>query len=547
LHALLLTQRGVSPSQASSFFEPRYERDIHDPSLLSGMATAVERIVRAAQKSERVLVYGDYDADGITGTALLVSTLRELGITAAPFLPHRLEDGYGLNGQVLERLASEFELLITVDCGISNAAEISALRARGKDVLVVDHHALPDALPPALAILHPGLSAYPFAHLSGAGVAWKFSQALLREQRIGGNKDADQEKWLLDLCSLGTVADMVPMIGENRAIASFGFEVLRRTKRPGLRVLVDDALRSGQSLTAELISFRIVPLLNAAGRMDHAQPALDLLMTQRSDRASLLAAQLRRYNEARRTVSKRVQAEVEAGLSWEEPVIFAYSEHWPAGVLGLVAGRLSDKFTRPAVVIGNGGAHAVGSARAPAGFNVLEMMTTVREHVLKLGGHASAAGFSVARNRVADVRDALGGLGGAVAASGVPQQRRADALLDPALLDWDTLGVLERFQPYGEGNVRPSFVIRDAVVADWRPVGKTREHAKLNFRFAGGPIDGIGFGLAENQQMRALERGGAADILFHLDANEYMGRRTLQLQIKDIAPAGAVRIVEEGA
>jgi single-stranded-DNA-specific exonuclease len=546
LSTLLLAQRGVALGQENIFFEPNFERDIHDPAKMSGMTAAVERIVRSASKQERILVYGDYDADGITGTALLVSTLRELGVAVLPYLPHRLEDGYGLNGRVLDRLAPEFDVLISVDCGVSNAAEIARLGELNKDVIVVDHHTLPDPLPPALAILHPGLGTYPFAHLSGVGVAWKLAQALLRDSRLGG-ADRDREKWLLDLCCLGTVADMVPLTGENRAIASFGFEVLRRTKRPGLRLLVDAALQKGQSVDAELISFRVAPLLNAAGRMDHAQPALDLLLTSQPDRARELINRLRRLNEARRTESQRVQVEAEERLISNEPVVFAYSEGWQAGVVGLVAGRLSEKFARPAVVIGNGGSHAIGSVRAPAGFNVMKMLTAVQQHMLTLGGHASAAGFSVAHEQVPQLHDALVGGGVDVTAASFVQVTGADALVSGELLDWDTVGLLERFEPYGERNARPRFVLREAMIDHWRPVGKAQDHAKINFRVGAMPIEGIGFGLAKDQGMRDITDGMPVDVLFHLDVNEYKGRRSLQLIVRDVAPAGQVRIEEEPA
>lgn len=538
LRELLLRRRGVTADSAAAFFEPSFERDIHDPLLLPEMPAAVARLQRARQHGEHVLVYGDYDADGVCGTALLLCALRALGLPALPYLPHRLEDGYGLNKAVLERLLPEFEVLVAVDCGISNAAEIAWLNSRGRDTIVVDHHALPAVLPSTLAILHPGLGGYPFPYLSGSGTAWKLAQALYaQEARL-----AEEEKWLLDLCCIGTVADMVPLLGENRALVRFGLEVLRRSPRPGVQQLLKQAGR-GEELDADMVSYRLAPLLNAAGRMDHPQPALDVLLCAQPARAAQLAAQLRRHNEERRVVSRQVQAEAERAVAADEPVAFAWSRRWPAGVVGLVAGRLSELLSRPSVVIGSGGAHAVGSVRAPAGINALELMEEVREHVLTLGGHARAAGFSVAWQNVGSLRAAL--LERSQRHEVSKREERAEAVIDEALITWETVAMLERFEPFGVGNERPALVVHDLPVVDCRPVGKALEHVKLRLQMGHEAVDGIGFNLANEPAVQVLKPGMAVDLLGYLESNEYRGRRTLQVRVKDIAPAGMVRIISE--
>ena len=255
-------------------------------------------------------------------------------------------------------------------------------------------------------------------------------------------------------------------------------------------------------------------------------------------------AQLRRYNDARRRHSQLIYAEAEQAALADAPIIFAYNERWPAGVVGLVAGKLADKFSRPSVVVGNGGLHAVGSVRAPAGFHAVDLMASAQDYLLKLGGHAAAAGFTVAHNQIDRLREALlANNRGPVMAGGPVHE--ADAVVDVRLLDWDTLALLERFQPYGEGNKRPRLVACDVALVEWRPVGKTGDHAKMLFEIDGEFTDGIGFGLAQEPDLVSLRGGGQVDTLFHLDRNEYQGRRTLQLNVVAAAPTGSVTIAEQ--
>lgn len=541
LQAALCQQRGIESSQADAFLNPDFVRDIHNPYLLTGMEPAVERIYRAVQRGERIVVFGDYDVDGVSATAILVTVLRELGGEVIPYLPHRNDDGYGLNHEVLQRLLPEFDLLISVDCGISNREEVAWLKQKGKDAIVVDHHEIPDELPPAFAILHPRHPEgnYPFPYLSGAGVAWKLAQALLRNKDGSKRADEDDEKWLLDLTVLGTVADMVPLTGENRAIVRFGLEVLRRTKRAGLRVLLRQASLEAAALTTDTLSFRVIPMLNAAGRMDHAQPALDLLLAPGEQQAAEIIARLHQYNQDRRASARRVMREAEQLVAPDSPMIFAANITWPAGVLGLAAGRLAEKFSRPAVVVGGNGRHAVGSARAPEGMNVLEVLQAGASHALKLGGHARAAGFSVEAKNMTAFQSAIMSYARERGAAVDPDvSKLAEAVVSSRLLDWNTFDLLQGFEPFGQGNSRPTLVARRLPVVEKRAVGKTKEHAKLTFGIEERTLDGIGFGLAGE----LAQIGRYADVLFCLEVNEFRGRTSLQLMVKDVAPAGSVAI-----
>lgn len=532
LHALrgqLLAARGIGEEAEDDFFQPQLETSFHSPYLLAGSAAAAARIQAAKQAGERVLVWGDYDADGITATAILVSVLRELGVAVAPYLPHRADDGYALNRAVLENLLPHFDVLISADCGISNGDEIAWLREQGKDVIVVDHHELPTKLPDANAILHPRLGKYPFPHLSGAGVAWKLAQALsLASDRAGAAAD------LLDLAALGTIADVVPLTGENRAIVKFGLQRLSASRRLGLRALARTCRLGGvRDLSTEDAAFRLIPRLNAAGRMDHPQPALDLLLTQDEFQAEELAQKLHDLNLSRQTATRRVLAEAGESVDLTLPFVFSANLDWGAGIVGLAAGRLSEQYGRPAIVVGGNGRHAVGSARAPAGANVLELLETGRRFLSRLGGHRRAAGFSLASENIADFRAAL--------TTAVPPPTaetseiiRIDAELETALISWDLVDLVESFAPYGEGNQKPRFLTRGLSVLDTRLLGKAKEHLKLILGGHGESLEAIGFRKAKE----VPKVGTRIDVVGTVEVNEYRGQRRLQLVMEDLAPAG---------
>ncbi|MEK7556346.1 MAG: single-stranded-DNA-specific exonuclease RecJ [Patescibacteria group bacterium] len=538
LREVLLGLRGIDPEEAAGFFLPEYDSTIHAPLLMRGMRRAVDRLFAAREAGERVLVYGDYDADGVTATALLVTVLRKLGIQVIPYLPHRLEDGYGLNRRALERLLPEFDLLISADCGISNAEEIAYLASRGKDVIIVDHHELPAHLPSAFAILHPRLPSYPFPYLSGAGVAFKLAQGLLRDARARRVGEAHDEHALLDLAALGTIADVVPMLGENRAIARFGLSMLGRRSRVGLSCLLSECrLAQGKAVTAQDAAFRLLPRLNAAGRMDHPQPALDLLLTQSAQQARDLVLRLNAYNSERQIVTRRVMAEARGQVDPASPFVFVASTDWPAGVLGLAAAKLAEEFAKPAIVVGGAGDGAVGSARAGSGANVLQILELGRTHLLRLGGHTRAAGFSLTPASIPRFHQALRKAYGGLSAR-APAAVVADAWVDHSLLSWDLLELIESFAPFGEGNQEPVFVARGLPVLDARVVGKSKDHLKLKLAAGSEAVDAIGFGLAQARK----EVGRRIDALFTVETNEFGGRRQLSLKLREIAPAGRVRV-----
>lgn len=545
LNDLLLLQRGIDSGQHAAFFDLQYDRDIHDPWLLFGMDKAVNRIYKAIENKENIVVYGDYDADGITSTAVLVLTLNDLGARVTPFLPHRMDDGYGLNMKVLKGLSAQLDLLITVDCGISNVKELKWLKNKGIDAIVSDHHSLPEELPKAVAVLHARHpeSKYPFPDLAGVGVAWKLAQALLRDKRVTIKNSSEYEKWLLDLVCLGTVADMVPVLGENRAIIKFGLQVLRRSRRVGIRALMETVDDRGE-IDEEVLSFRVLPTLNSAGRLDHAQPALDLLLTYSEHEAGELVESLRRFNQQRSAISRRIQKEAEEQISdSNQSVVFVANKRWPIGVVGLVANRLSEKFGRPAVVVGGGSGHAVGSIRSPLGMSALKLIAAQEKHLIKYGGHECAAGFSVEYTALDALKESIMDKVKKFTAEDKDVEEYADAVVKSELLNWEMVEMLEKFAPYGEGNKKPCFIVKHFPLVDWRAVGKKQEHVKFTWRNGEDVMEGIGFGLAGLAWLESFKTGSLVDVLFSLEINEFRGRRMLQLMVRDVAPSGEVKIV----
>ncbi|MDA1169212.1 MAG: single-stranded-DNA-specific exonuclease RecJ [bacterium] len=542
----LLENRNVLPKEQETFFAPSYERDIHDPYSIAHMEKAVERIMRAIKHKERIVVYGDYDADGITSTAIMIETLIALGAHVIPYLPHRYDDGYGLNGVVLQQMLPEFEVLVTVDCGISNGAEIAMLNASGKDVIIVDHHEFPETMPEAYAILHPRHAdgSYKWGHLCGAGMSWKFAQALFRHRSSPFADDADREKWLLDIVMIGTIADVMPLLGENRAIVRFGKEVLMRTKHPGIAALLKESRIHASTITAEDIAFRIVPLLNAAGRIGHPQSALDALMAQTPEQAEITVKKLVQLNNERRTLTKKMMDEANMEIDHSLPFVFIHNTQWSAGIVGLVAGRLASQFSKPAFVVGGHSslAHAVGSARGGGNGNVLSALETVRHHTLKLGGHKAAAGFSARTENLEHMKEGLHeyflARQSAAGHEGPEVIHTADAIISSHMVTWDTARQLAKFEPFGEANVKPTFVLQGLPLLSIRTVGKSNDHIKAKLLVGEREVDAIGFGLG--QQLSDLR--DSVDVIASIGVNEFRGKESLELRLADIAPANAVTI-----
>ena len=546
----LLWHRGMRTiEEAEQFLHPSFEDHIHDPFLFSHMEEAVARILRALESGERILIFGDYDADGLTGSAVIISTLRDIHAAmsnAAPlllrsFVPHREKEGYGLQMAQAEQFVEEgTDLVITVDCGICCVDEIARLRAADIDVVVVDHHQFGETLPNGI-LIHPSIPGeiYPFKHLAAVGVAWKLSCALVMRARERGIPIPEgYEKWLLDLVSIATVTDIVPLTGENRVLETYGLKVLNKTKRPGLRSLIAISGLTPGTINARDIGFAIGPRLNAPSRMEHAAIGLELLLEPSQERADDLAREIEEMNRRRQDTTKVMMKEAEELLenfAPDERLYVFWREDWSPALAGLVAGRMADRFGMPVIAIGKHGNQWIGSGRSFSYYNVTEGVRRAGQNILtRSGGHVQACGFALARDEdvprfAQQLRDDA-------------RMNIADGLTGPFLdihaelslqeIGEGVLSVLDLLEPYGATNPQPLFLVRNVEVMNSTTVGKDGGHLRIVGRSPQGDMRTfIAFGMGT----RVLEaaNGSHLDIVFALSRSEWNGRADIQCKVID--------------
>jgi single-stranded-DNA-specific exonuclease len=534
----LLYNRGVTTGeQIDDFLACRLRGD--DPFGLADMAEAVARIQRAIAAGEKIVVFGDFDADGVTATAVLVQTLRRLGAQVEPYIPHRVDEGYGVSREALALLAQrDARLIITVDCGIRSADEVAFGRQQGLDIIVTDHHTIGERLPPALACINPRRpdSAYPFRELSGAGVAYKLAQALLRSKAAGA---PTLEEELLDLVALGTVADLVPLVGENRALVSRGMARLNQPARLGVMALISNAgLRPG-NITATDISFILAPRLNAAGRLDSAHLAYDLLTATDASEAGRLAYRLGQLNRQRQRLTAEAFALAQAGLPADvtaRHMLFLIDGDVLPGIIGLVAGQLAEAYYRPAVVVCRGERHSRGSARSIPEFHITRALDecSAQGLLVRHGGHAAAAGFTVETERLDDLQQALSRIAAReLAGQDLTPALTIDAVVDLQTLDWAAHALLSRLEPFGYGNSAPVLASYGVEVLDARQVGAEGKHLKITLGDGRQEWDAIAFRMGPCLETLTPR----IDVAYRLEANLWNGRLNLQLNVEDFRPA----------
>ena len=541
----LLRRRGVTDAEAARAFLFEPPPRLPDALDLPGAVAAIDRIAAAVQAGEAIAVYGDFDVDGVTATAILTEAIRAAGGHVTPYVPDRFTEGYGLHVDTLARLRAEhgIALLITADCGITAIPEVAAARALGMDVIILDHHATPEQLPDATAIINPKLpdSRYPFAELSSGGVAYRLAGPLLA--RFGVAVDPDQ--WL-DLATLSTIADVMPLVAENRWIVHAGLQALRTTPRAGLRALLEVAGLGDAPLEADDVAFALAPRLNAAGRLDHARLALELLLEHEPARAQERAAHLDRLNLERRRMTTAAMAIATARLAEqpEAPLIMLGDAAIPAGIVGLVAGRLAEQHYRPVVVYEERADGTAGaSCRSIPEFDIAAALHGCGEdQFLKMGGHAAAAGFTARLEALPTIRERLVRQAGEQLA-GVRLQPRLeiDAQVPLERLGAAQVAWLQRLAPFGAGNRAPTFVSTNVVIDEFRTMGVDGAHARFALRAGTARWTGVGFGLG-GVPCRAGDR---VDVAWTLKRNALRG--TVELEVKDLAPAGGGREAGPGA
>jgi single-stranded-DNA-specific exonuclease len=497
--AQVLGQRGYdTPDAARAFLKPELSQ-LHEPASLPGITEAAERLVAAAHAGEPIVIYGDYDVDGITASAILWQALRLADANVRVYVPHRLEEGYGLNLEAVEKLAAEgARVLVTVDCGITGIAETARARELGLDVIITDHHEPdPDGLPPANFIVNPKLpdSPYPFRELSGAGIAMKLAWAI--GQRLS-QRDRVSEPFreflvaATGLAALGTIADVVPLVGENHVLASFGLRALAGSKHPGIVALVEVAGLENKALDADHIGFMIGPRLNAAGRMGNAREAVELLTTAGPDAARTIAEELSRQNRRRQDIEKKILEEAQAQAAEtfrpdRDAAIVLSGAGWHTGVIGIVASRIVERYYRPTILIGTADGHAQGSGRGIPGFHLFKALTACRAHLTNYGGHAMAAGVRLSEAAVPAFREAfLAHAAGVLGPEELTARLTVDAEATLADVSLETLRLFERMGPFGAGNPRAVFAMQSVTLAaPPRRIGRQGEHLMMQLTQGG--------------------------------------------------------------
>lgn len=542
LVATLLHQRGIdTPEAIERFLLPDYRRGMHDPFLLKGMDIAVQRIAAAIEGGETMAVYGDFDTDGVTAVTLLMQAIAAMGGEIQPYIPHRVSEGYGLNTEAIDALTGRgVKLLITVDCGISNRDEVAHAAAAGLDVIVTDHHTPPAELPPALAVINPKQPgcAYPFKQLVGVGIAYKLVQALVRRGLTMPLRGRD----LLDVVALGTVADMGPLIGENRVLVKAGLESINTTSRAGLRALIVTSGLVQGKITAGDIGFGLGPRLNAAGRIDSAVRAYQLLLAEDPAVAKQIAEALSADNRQRQQLTKDVQAAAlgaaEASGKRDNQIVVLDDASYPSGIVGLVAARLVEDLGRPVIIIERQDPVSRGSARSIPGFNILDALTSCADLFVRYGGHAAAAGFSIPSDQI----DELDARVNAYAAHHLTDDLLVpslaiDAELSLSALSQELMAQLATLEPFGQGNPRPLLMSQRVHVDEALPRGADGSHLKLRLSDGqGGPsVEAIAFRLGH--LAAPLQRHRWIDVAYHLEINEWNGKQTLQLNVRDFRRA----------
>lgn len=541
----MLARRGiVSAVAAESFLAPDYEKHLHDPFLLKDMDRAVERILLGMRNDEKILVYTDYDCDGGPAGVLLASLFRKIGYkNFSNYIPHRHNEGYGINLPAVEKFAGEgVTLMITADCGITDIEPVKRAQELGIDVIVTDHHIQGEVLPPAFAVINHKRhdDTYPEKVLCGSGIAFKLSCAILSR----GNFDVPQgwEKWLLDMAGLATIADMVPLTGENRAIAHFGLKVLRKSPRPGLQKLCRKMKTDQRYLTEDDIGFMIAPRINAASRMDEPMQAFRLLFTDDEVEADMLASHLNKMNDARKGLVASMAKDIKKRLlALGEPreLIVMGDPRWKPALLGLAANSLVEEYHRPVFLWGREG-HTEGvlkgSCRSEGSVDVVELMKHTGELFLGSGGHAQAGGFSLMQTALHELEDRLIA---SYRALRRPMEKRVEHTVDGELsldhVTWDTYRMLEKLAPFGEGNPKPLFAFPSVVISEIKLFGKEKNHLELAFeKPGGGVVRALGFFMTPLQFEKELKVGTSVDLIGTFEKSYFGGGVSLRLRIIDL-------------
>ena len=543
LTANILINRRINDHKTGlAFLNPRLT-ELDNPEDMAGIEAAVERIAKAISKGEKICVYGDYDVDGITSITIMLRILKLLGADADFYIPHRIDEGYGLNHQAIDGIIeSGVKLIITVDCGVTAIAEAQYLADKGIDLVITDHHRFGEKLPKACAIVHPALGDEK-KRCAGAMVAFKLAWALANKFKNGDKVDEQTKQFLIDatiFAAMGTVADVIDLIGENRVVVSFGLSQIHRSAMPGIQALIDAAGLTGQKLDSYNISFGLAPMINAAGRMGHARLAVELLTSDSEMRCFHIAGYLKQQNNLRRKHEREIfknACELIGAIGLDHPdrkSIVISSDDWHRGVIGIVASRVVERFYKPAILINTANGTGCGSGRSIAGFNILDAIDACSEHLITYGGHDMAAGVTVETNKINDFAQSLEEYAQAnLTDSDSVAKLEIEGVCSIGDMAHSVVRELEMLSPFGAGNCKPVFASNGVrLMGRPRKVGAKGEHLQLVLGDGSGQIRAVGFKMASIE--KKLQENEFFNIAYEPGINNYNGNSNVEFVLSDV-------------
>jgi len=548
----LLHNRGIdNQEKIDEFFNPDYSKDLFDPFLLKDMDRAVDRLLLAIKNKERVAIFGDYDADGVTSSVLLTELFKKIGLAGQVYIPDRVSEGYGMNKKAIDWLAKkDIKLIVSCDCGVSNRKEIDYAKEKyGIDCVITDHHNVPENFDKKYIVVDSKRNGdkYPYKELAGVGITFKLAQAIISKFESGVKVADGWEKSLLDLVTIGTIADCSPILSENRTLVKYGLKIIKETQRIGLQSLMQIARVDAKTVDSDRVGFVIAPRINSAGRMDRASASYMLLITEDLDKAVWLSKKIDKTNSSRQALTSKLvdEAKKKIGDFKNQKVLMASGWKWPLGVVGIVAGKICEEYNRPTLICGRGLIESVGSARSIPAFDIISAISSCKDLLLEYGGHKQAAGFSLKNENFEKFHEKLEKLASEkLTEKDLQPVIEIDSEIDFKDVNWNLYERLLDFEPHGMGNQKPVFLAKDIQVVNAYPVGKTKKHLKMKIKSNSDNriFDVIGFN--HGHRIEELNKSGPSspagydgqrkmDIVFQLDCNEWNGERILQLRLID--------------
>jgi len=534
--AVILMNRGIKTEKAFVSYMRKSLEDIHNPFMLDDMEQAADRIITALNQKEKIVIYGDYDVDGITATSVVYEFLKSQGADVSYYIPDRFSEGYGINVLAINKIArSGAKLMITVDCGITAVGEVEFAKTQGLDIIITDHHSCREELPKAVAVINPKRpdSSYPFPHLAGVGVAFKLVLALAIRLGIP-TKEVFME--YVDMVALGTIADVVPLVGENRVIADKGINAIEGTKNKGMKALLNIAGAGGKSVDVNSVAFFASPRLNAAGRLENASLSVELMTCSDEIRAKEIAEHLDELNSKRKSIEQKIfdEALKKAEEMPEDTLVYVIvGENWNHGVIGIVASRLSEMYYRPCILISVENGKGKGSGRSVPEMNLFDALSDSEDLLTAFGGHSQAAGLSVSEENIPEFTKKINEFAKKhIDVESLVPKLYIDCNLSGANVTMQAAKKLEMLAPFGEGNELPVFSMQNLKITAVQSMGADKKHLRLRLSDASGTFNAVGFGMGELEEK--LSCGMIVNIAFNMNINTYQGNENLQLILKDI-------------